>query len=467
MLRNLFTSIVIIFLVCFQILCTNEKETKMNFIGAKHEVKLITIDPGHFHAALVQKIMYDQVSPEVSVYAPEGSDVTDHLNRIKGFNNRSENPTNWIEQIYAGNDYLEKMIKEKSGNVLVTSGNNQKKMQYIKSAVDAGINVLADKPMCININGFKQLQEAFKTAEENEVLLYDIMTERSEITTILQKELVQIPEVFGELIQGTPENPSVVKESVHHFFKYVAGNPIKRPAWFFDVAQQGEGIVDVTNHLIDLVQWECFPGQIINYQTDIKINNAKRWPTFLTQKQFEKVTQLPKFPKYLSSKVKEGELSVYSNGEINYTIKGVNAKVVVEWKYQAPEGGGDTHFSVIKGTKSNIFIRQGKEQNYRPELYIEPTESSNVETLSKELKIAINKLQKKYPDISLDKNHGLLQIYIPDEFRIGHEAHFGQVTERFLQYLIDGKLPDWEVPNMITKYFISTKALEMAKNTSN
>ena len=30
-------------------------------------VKLITVDPGHFHAALVQKIMYDQVSPDVHV----------------------------------------------------------------------------------------------------------------------------------------------------------------------------------------------------------------------------------------------------------------------------------------------------------------------------------------------------------------------------------------------------------------
>ena len=51
------------------------------------------------------------------------------------------------------------------------------------------------------------LEEAFATAEENGVLLYDIMTERHEITTMLQKELSQIPEVFGELQTGTPEDP--------------------------------------------------------------------------------------------------------------------------------------------------------------------------------------------------------------------------------------------------------------------
>jgi hypothetical protein len=34
--------------------------------------------------------------------------------------------------------------------------------------------------------------------------------------------------------------------------------------------------------------------------------------------------------------------------------------------------------------------------------------------------------------------------------------------ERYLQYLKDGKLPDWEVPCMIAKYYTTTKALEIA-----
>jgi hypothetical protein len=32
--------------------------------------RLITLDPGHFHAALVQKFMYADVDPLVHVYAP-------------------------------------------------------------------------------------------------------------------------------------------------------------------------------------------------------------------------------------------------------------------------------------------------------------------------------------------------------------------------------------------------------------
>ncbi|NLU22587.1 MAG: oxidoreductase, partial [Phycisphaerae bacterium] len=36
---------------------------------AKPTVRIMTLDPGHYHAALVQKEMYDQVDPVVHVYA--------------------------------------------------------------------------------------------------------------------------------------------------------------------------------------------------------------------------------------------------------------------------------------------------------------------------------------------------------------------------------------------------------------
>ena len=71
------------------------------------------------------------------------------------------------------------------------------------------------------------------------------------------------------------EEPAVTKVSVHHFSKIVSGSPLIRPAWFFDVRQQGEGIVDVTTHLVDLVQWECFPEQILDH-FDIKMVSCKK-----------------------------------------------------------------------------------------------------------------------------------------------------------------------------------------------
>lgn len=444
--------------------CSTKKEEATVFTGAAGEVKLITLDPGHFHAALVQKNSYEQISNQVYVYAPQGNDVEEHLKKIEGYNTREETPTNWKEIVYLGPDFLEKMIAERKGNVLVTAGNNRKKTEYIKQALEAGIHVLADKPMAINRANFNLLKECFDIAKQKNVLLYDIMTERHEITTILQRELSRIPVIYGEQLPGTPEEPAIVKESVHHFFKVVSGNPLKRPAWFFDVNQEGEGIVDVTTHLVDLVQWEAFPGQIIDYTKDIELLDANRWATSVSPEEFKQVTGCEKYPDFLKKEVINDTLKVYCNGDILYKVKGVTAKVSVIWNYTFPEGGGDTHFSVMKGSKADLVICQGKEQQYQPELYVEAVKGVDLATYEKDLAISMEKIASTYPGVTWKKiDNGKWQIVIPAKYRIGHEAHFGQVTEYFLQYLKEGKLPEWEVPNMLTKYYITTSALDMAK----
>lgn len=440
----------------------DKQRAEMVFTGAKGEVKLMTLDPGHFHAALIQKVMYDQVSPTVYVFAPAGSDVEDHLNRIKGFNTRADNPTSWEEVVYTGDDYLEKMLEERPGNVVVLSGSNKKKAQYIKACADAGLHVLADKPMCIDAEGFKLIEAAFESAKKNGVLIYDIMTERSEITTILQKALAANESVFGKLQKGTADDPAVVKESVHHFFKYVSGNPIKRPGWYVDTTQQGEGIVDVTTHLVDLVMWETFPDQVIKYN-DIEVKRARRWPTMLTQAQYTKITRLEEFPDFLQDKLDaDGQLPCYANGEIVFTIKGIYARASVTWNFQAPEGAKDTHYSIMRGTKANVIIRQGKEENYKPELYIEGAAGTKEGEILLGLVPAIAELGKNWPGVVLGRKNDLWHVEIPDKYRIGHEAHFGEVAERFLKYLIDGKLPAWEEPDMKTKYHTTTTALKKA-----
>lgn len=424
-------------------------------------VKLMTLDPGHFHAALVQKTMYPQVDSVIHVFAPEGPEVQDFLSKIEQYNTRTDNPTAWKVNTNFGDDCLKQMIAQKPGNVMVVAGKNSKKIDYILEAVKAGLNVYADKPLVINPEGFEKLKEAFKVAEENGVMIYDIMTERFESTTMMQKKFSMLLTVFGELVDGTPEEPAIVKESVHHFFKYVSGNPLVRPAWFFDVNEEGEGIVDVTTHLVDLVQWEAFSEQIID-STDVEMLQAKRWPTILTPEEFTKVTKLEEYPEYLKKDIVDGKLHTYSNGEMIYKIKGKHAKVSVIWNYQAPEGTGDTHYSIMRGTKCDLIIKQGAEENYKPVLYIQPTVKSPFDDI---LKSAIeNEIQELFPGTSAEKmSNGQWKINIPDEFKIGHEAHFAQVTENYLKYLEKEELPEWEIPNIITKYYTTIAGFKMAK----
>ena len=63
--------------------CSTNKptETVENEVTKSNDIKLITLDPGHFHAALVQKAMYENVDSVVHVFAPEGNDVREHLKK--------------------------------------------------------------------------------------------------------------------------------------------------------------------------------------------------------------------------------------------------------------------------------------------------------------------------------------------------------------------------------------------------
>lgn len=444
--------------------CSERTGPESGFTGAENEIRIMTLNPGHFHAALVQLNRIKQLDSAVYIFTPGGNDLNLHIQRIEGFNSRADNPTDWELEIYTGPDYLERMITERPGNVMVTAGNNRLKTDYILRSVDEGIHVLSDKPMAIDTEGWEKLRRAFQTAEDNGVLLYDIMTERYEVTSRIQRILAQNRELFGELETGSPEQPAIVKESVHHLFKTVAGSTLRRPPWYFDVNQQGEGIVDVTTHLVDLSLWGSFPDEAVFHEQDIDMLNARRWPTMLTRQEFERITGEPDFPGYLQGQLENGTLPYYCNGAIHYTIRGHHVHVSVQWDYEAPPGGNDSHFSLMRGSKTNLVIRQGAEQSYKSTLYVEPVDGVLLSEIETALANAVEALQAEFPGTTYTQSENGWVLAIPDEFYLGHEAHFGKVAEAYFGYLVDGKLPGWEVPNMITKYYITTRARELALN---
>ncbi len=144
-----------------------------------------------------------------------------------------------------------------------------------------------------------------------------------------------------------------------------------------------------------------------------------------------------------------------------YQLKGIWAKVSVTWNYMPPAGGGDTHYSVMRGTKCDLVIKQGAEEKFVPTLYIEKVKGVTLPDFTAKLKEVLGKLP--YDSLQVVAvNNKTLKIDVPEKYRVSHEEHFGQVTARFLQYLQDGTLPDWEVPGMITKYYTTTSALKMA-----
>lgn len=420
--------------------------------NAEAPIRLIILDPGHGHATFMQGRMYPGIDPVVHVYAPEGQDVQNYLNSIKGMNSRTTNPTDWKVVVYTGSDYLEKMVEEKNGNAVVISGNNKMKGLYMKTAIDAGMNVLADKPMAVTPQDFELLKETFETAEKNKLLIFDSMDLRYSANNILMRELAGNSELFGKLKKGSNTYPALIQSNLHHFLKMSGKNPSYRPAWFFDIEQQGHGITDVSTHLVDLSQWLAFPDRVLNYKKDVKISSSREWPTLINPSEFKLITRVD-YPDYLKKDVKDSTLSVYANGEINYTLRGIHSKVTVVWKYVGENGLGDTHYALMRGTKASLEIRQGADEQYRSTLFIKPAPGMDALSFAKTIDIIQTTLAKKYSGLEF-KRQGDEWIVRTGEFKSSNAA------EVAVSYLLNKEMPNWEAPNMLAKYYTTTGSLK-------
>jgi hypothetical protein len=115
----------------------------------------------------------------------------------------------------------------------------------------------------------------------------------------------------------------------------------------------------------------------------------------------------------------------------------------------------------MRGSRANLLIEQGAVQGFKPTLCIVPTidDASYQGALLQNMK----QVQAKYPGVELKKLNKGWEVIIPERYREGHEAHFARVTEKFLEYLTDRNMPEWEEPNMLAKYYTTTTALALAK----
>lgn len=429
--------------------------------------RIVVLDPGHFHAGLLQMHSIEGMCDTVAVYAPrEGQELGGYLYNINYYNNRKHNPTSWVLEKYVGEDYLERMIVERKGNTVVLAGNNQKKTRYIYEAIKAGFNVLADKPMAITTEDFKLLEQAYQLAEKKGLILYELMTERYDIYNIVEKELLHNKDVFGELERGTIDKPSVYMESVHYFCRISSsGKASERPMWYYDVAQQGEGIADVTTHLIDLVQWSCFPEESIKYKRDVVLTDATHYPTLITLDEYKQSTRANAFPDYLQKDIRNGVLEVMANGTLSFEMKGVNVGIKVIWDYLTPKGGGNTSTSIKQGTRSRIEIVQNAETGFKKEFFVVKAEGVDAVEFDSGLKSAISKLNGEQPYITLtSQGDGRYHLEFSKESKSSHENHFGLVAQNYFRYMKQGKAPDWERENALSKYWITTEGVELAKS---
>ena len=102
-----------------------------------------------------------------------------------------------------------------------------------------------------------------------------------------------------------------------------------------------------------------------------------------------------------------------------------------------------------------------------PQVYVVPNRPELEAEVEAALKRKLTALQNTCPGVAVRADAGRFHVTIPDALRVGHEAHFALLTRRFLEYVRDPRsLPVWEKPNMLAKYFVTTRGVELARQTT-
>lgn len=411
-------------------------------------------EPGHFHAALTLQNENPRVADDVHLYARPSPDRESFLALVDAFNTRPKNPTRWRVRLHEADDPLAKLISDRRGDVAVLAGRNATKLATIARLHREGFHVLADKPWLTSSAALPSLRDA----TTGPPLAMDIMTERHEVLARLRQRIVTDTDLFGAF-ERDAERPAIEIATVHHLYKVVNGQPLRRPWWYYDVGTQGDGMVDVQSHLADQVQWLVAGEEPAGWDRDVELHGARRWTTPVPVDLYRESTGQPDFPDALADYVDGNVLDLPCNGEIEFSLHGVRARLRAEWGQREAPGSGDRHPCTVRGTRCDIVVRHEPESGPVAELEVLVKPGSAIDA---RLSAAIIRWQDEFPGLGFEPVDGGFRLTIPDVLRTSHESHFAMVLEDFLDYVDAGSWPEWLAPGIRLRYEILAHARELA-----
>src|SRR5262249_41663209 len=202
------------------------------------------------------------------------------------------------------------------------------------------------------------------------------------------------PEIFGTPLLPPSASATVMLDSWHSLKKEAAGCPLRRPAWFFDVTQQGEGLADVGTHLVDLVTWTLFRGRAVDYRPDVRPRRSRRWPTELTREDFQSITGEREFPAGLSGRVVDGRFLFDCNNRLEYDVGDVRVILDTQWEVERP--GGDLWGMTVCGTQADVRVIVGDEMS----LMVAPKPCFKVK-VGNALRQRVESWQERFPGVGV------------------------------------------------------------------
>ena len=227
--------------------------------------------------------------------------------------------------------------------------------------------------------------------------------------------------------------------------------------WYFDVRVQGDGIADIPTHMVDQVQrLVAAASGAAAPPSRLELIAARRWATRVPRALFARVTGRPDFPSELAEAVAGSELAYRCNAELSLRLGAVTAALATRWDLSEPSGGGDTHRSVIRGTRAEIRVDQGAATDYRRRLLVVPRgEATQIRAA---LGRALAKWQDEFPGLAVSEAGSGWEISAPPALTSGHESHFPLVLADFLALVEGGRWPPGLAADTLAKYTLLAHA---------
>ena len=293
------------------------------------EVRFMTLDPGHFHAGLVQKEMYPNVSKRVHVYAPLGTDLLEHLNRIVAFNTRARRiPPPGSSRFTPAPTRSSGCCASGRAMSWSSPGATGARSTRSKPRSKPDSTCWRTSPGSSIRPTFPKLESALDTAEsqgpdrlrhhDRALRNHDHAPEGADPRPGHFRD--HLPGHGGRSLRLHGERAPPAQNGRGH------AQPPARPGSSTS-QQQGEALPDVGTHLVDLVQWMLFPEQPIDYRKDVRMLAAKRWATVLTKARVPESHGRGGVSGLSESQVKADRLEYFCNGRVSYALRGVHIRL--------------------------------------------------------------------------------------------------------------------------------------------
>ncbi len=407
---------------------------------------LSVFDPGHFHAALLLSRRNPRVDRTVHVYAAPGPDLEKFIALIEAFNRREVAPTDWRLDCHIRETALETMIADRPGGIVILAGRNGGRLALMHRLHDEGCHVLADKPWLTDIAQLAHLD----AVTAGPPLAVDIMTGRHSAFADLRNTVINTKSLFGALGGGTAQ-PALEISSRHHLLKLVGGQPLERPAWFYDVNVQGDGLVDIQSHYVDQAQWIVGAEHRFDADRDTEILQAERWAAPVPLDLFRESTGEAAFPEYLSGAVRDNILRLACNGRIDYRLCGIWVRQTCEWGLREPEGGSDFHGFTARGENAELTVRHGPETGFQPEMRLRFHNNGDFSA-------ALAPWRAKFPGLEFVASGDGYILHLPPAAETGHGDQFPLVLDQFLDLVDADAWPRDLAARIRTRYTLLARA---------